>query len=366
MKRGAMRPAGPVSRAGRQRRQLVHCGGLLVLGAFGVQTFGAAAAAAAPATDALSWLARASAAARNASYSGVYVYSCAGITETARVTRLRNSSGDAERIESLDGTRREVVRRGDEIHYLFVDSKTVRVDRRVSGRGFPDFLPQDPSMLVAYYLMEAGPVDRAAGRTVQVIRLRARDGNRYTQEIWADQQSGLPVKRRVIDERGDIVEQFVFTELSVGERMTLRQSMPGRRAAYAGWTVENSAVEEARPPGSGPVGSGPAKADDPASLPFPEPRMLPPGFRKVTQVSRTLPGHDRPVMQSVYSDGLATLSVFVDPDVARVAGHEGTSQRGAVGVITRAAGDRAVITVGELPPAALRKVADSIGPLAAR
>ena len=118
MKRGAMRPAGPVSRAGRQRRQLVHCGGLLVLGAFGVQTFGAAAAAAAPATDALSWLARASAAARNASYSGVYVYSCAGITETARVTRLRNSSGDAERIESLDGTRREVVRRGDEIHYL--------------------------------------------------------------------------------------------------------------------------------------------------------------------------------------------------------------------------------------------------------
>ena len=223
-------------------------------------------------------------------------------------------------------------------------------------------------MLAAYYLMEAGPVDRAAGRMVQVIRLRARDGNRYTQEIWADQQSGLPVKRRVIDERGDVVEQFVFTELSVGERMTLRQSMPGRRAAYAGWTVENSAVEEARSPGPGPgpLGPGLAKADDPASPPFPEPRMLPPGFRKVTQVSRSLPGHDRPVMQSVYSDGLATLSVFVDPDVARVAGHEGISQRGAVGVITRAAGDRAVITVGELPPAALRKVADSIGPLAAR
>jgi sigma-E factor negative regulatory protein RseB len=71
-------------------------------------------------------------------------------------------------------------------------------------------------------------------------------------------------------------------------------------------------------------------------------------------------------MQAVYSDGLATLSVFIDPDVGRVAGHEGISQRGAVGVVTRAAGDRAVITVGEMPTAALRKVADSVGQLVPR
>ncbi|MCA3069658.1 MAG: MucB/RseB C-terminal domain-containing protein [Rhodocyclaceae bacterium] len=366
MRRLSARAAGAVSPVVSQRRRLAHAGALLLLGTLGAGPFQAPAAAAAPATDAQAWLVRASAAARTASYSGVYVYTCAGITETARVTRLRNASGDAERIESLDGTRREVVRRGDEIHYFFVDSKTVRVDRRVSGRSFPDFLPQDPSTLAAYYSIEVGPVDRAAGRAVQVIRLRARDGSRYTQEVWADQQSGLPVKRRVIDERGDIIEQFVFTELSVGERLSPRHAMPSRRTGYAGWTVENSSVEEARQPGAGPLAQLPAKGGDAAPAPFPEPRMLPPGFRKVIQVSRTLPGHDRPVMQSVYSDGLATLSVFVDPDVARVAGHEGISQRGAVGVITRAAGDRAVITVGEVPAATLRKVADSIGPLASR
>ncbi len=366
MNRVSVCPAGPASSAGSQRRRLIHSGALLLLGTLGVGAFQAPMAAAAAATDAQAWLVRASAAARSASYSGVYVYTCAGITETARVTRLFNASGDAERIESLDGTRREVVRRGDEIHYFFVDSKTVRVDRRVSGRGFPDFLPQDPSTLAAYYLIEAGPVDRAAGRAVQVIRLRARDGSRYTQEVWADQQSGLPVKRRIIDERGDIIEQFVFTELSVGERLSPRQAMPSRRTSHVGWTVENSSVEETRQSGAGPLVQVPAKGADAGPAPFPEPRMLPPGFRKVMQVSRMLPGHDRPVMQSVYSDGLATLSVFVDPDVARVAGHEGISQRGAVGVITRAAGGRAVITVGEVPAATLRKVADSIGPLASR
>jgi hypothetical protein len=192
----------------------------------------------------------------------------------------------------LDGSRRELVRRGDEIHYFFVDSKTVRVDRRVSGRSFPDFLPQDPSVLAAYYSLETGPVDRAAGRAVQVIRLRAKDGSRYTHEIWADLQSGLPVKRRVIDERGEVVEQFVFTELSVGERVSPRQALPGRRTGYAGWTVENASVEEVRASSVGATVPPPAKAGEQAAMAFPEPRALPPGFRKLTQVSRTLPGHE--------------------------------------------------------------------------
>ena len=148
----------------------------------------------------------------------------------------------------------------------------------------------------------------------------------------------------------------MFTELSVGERVSPRQALPGRRTGYAGWTVENTSVEEVRASSVGATVPPPAKAGELAAMAFPEPRALPPGFRKLTQVSRTLPGHDRPVMQAVYSDGLATLSVFIDPDVARVAGHEGISQRGAVGVVTRAAGDRAVITVGEIPTAALRKV----------
>jgi sigma-E factor negative regulatory protein RseB len=310
------------------------------------------ASAAVPA-DANGWLVRAATAARTTNYSGVYVYTCAGITETARVTRIRNASGDAERIESLDGLRREVVRRGDEIHYFFGDSRTVRVDRRVSGRSFPDFLPQDPSGLAAHYVVEFGAADRAAGRPVQVIRLRAKDGSRYTHEIWADRQTGLPVKRRVIDERGDIVEQFVFTELSIGDRVNPRQAMPSRRSGYAGWKVENTSVEA-------------VAATDAKATRFPEPRILPAGFVKVAQVSRTLPGHDRPVMQAVYSDGVATLSLFVDPDVARVAGHEGSSQRGALAVITRAMGDRAVIAVGEVPAATLRKVAESVGPSAQR
>ncbi len=342
------------------RRRFVRAGTALLSGMLSAGGVAGHALAATPPVDAQAWLSRAAAAARTASYSGVYVYTCAGITESARVTRVRSASGDAERIESLDGSRREVVRRGDEIHYFFVDAKTVRVDRRVSGRSFPDFLPQDPSTLAAHYAIEAGPVDRAAGRPVQVVRLRARDGSRYTQEIWADQQSGLPVKRRVIDEKGETVEQFVFTELSVGERLNPRQVLPSRRTGYAGWTVENTSVEEVRQP-------APARgADATAGQAFPEPRVLPAGFRKLTHVSRTLPGHERPVLQAVYSDGLATLSVFIDPDVARVSGHEGASQRGAVGVIARAAGDRAVIAVGELPSAMLRKVAESIGPFPAR
>jgi sigma-E factor negative regulatory protein RseB len=138
--------------------------------------------------------------------------------------------------------------------------------------------------------------------------------------------------------------------------------MPSRRSGYAGWKVENTSVEEAPPATSGTAIAGAARPNESKATKFPEPRALPAGFVKVVQVSRTLPGHDRPVMQSVYSDGMATLSVFVDPDGARIAGHEGSSQRGALSVVTRAFGDRAVIAVGELPTAALRRVAESVGP----
>ncbi len=315
------------------------------------------------AADGAAWLAKAASAARGAGYSGVYVYSAGGLAESARVTRLRDASGDAERIESLDGARREVVRRGDEIHYFFLDSKTVRVDRRVSGRSFPDFLPADTAALAAHYAIEVGPSDRVAGRAVQVLRLRARDDQRFTHEVWADQQTGLPLKLRLLDERGDTLEQFVFTEVHVGERIDPKQVLPSRRAGYAGWKVE-SAQFTAVPAASGDAAATPGKTDvrrESASA-VPEPRALPAGFRRVAQVARQWPGSERPVVQSVYSDGLTSVSVFVDPDVSRVAGREGYSQRGAVGVVSRVIGDRAVITVGGLPLPALRKLAESIAP----
>lgn len=342
-----------------------------------------AAALPAAGVDAPALLAKAAATARDASYRGTYVYSSAGITESARVVHVRTPGGDAERIESLDGQRREVIRRGDEIRYLFLDSKTVRVDRRVSGRSFPDFLPAAPSELTAFYAIEAGGTDRAAGRVVQVIRLRSKDASRYSQEVWIDRDTSLPLKRRLLDERGDIIEQFVFTEIAIGKGVDTKLALSGPKTDYAGWRVQTSAVDDPQTgPGSGSApaaaitgagASGAGTTGAPSSgasggVPrsaakspvFFEPAVLPAGFRKTVQVSRRLPGREQAVAQTVYSDGLATFSVFADRDVSRMAGHEGYSQRGAIGVLSLMLGDHAVIVVGEVPGATLRKVGDSL------
>jgi len=312
--------------------------------------------------DGQALLAKAAATAREASYRGTYVYSAAGITESARVAHVRTPGGDAERIESLDGQRREVVRRGDEIRYFFLDSKTVRIDRRVSAGSFPDFLPEVPSELAAYYAIEVGGPDRAAGRVVQVIRLRAKDASRYNQEVWIDRDSSLPLKRRLLDERGDMVEQFVFTEIAIGKGVDLKLPRMDALTGYAGWTVQTAAIDDTQAGNAaGGFGGGvEGGASAVRSRMFIEPAMLPAGFRKTKQVTRRLPGREQAVLQTVYSDGLATLSVFVDPDVSRMAGHEGYSQRGATGVLSLTMGDLAVIIVGELPAAAIRKIGDSL------
>jgi sigma-E factor negative regulatory protein RseB len=299
---------------------------------------GLAQAQAAP--EALDWLRKIYLATEKLSYTGTFVYQQGERTETSRITRRADASGGMERLEVLDGPPREVVRTRDEIRCYLPDSQTVKVDRRRDQRAFPALLPAQVSGLTEHYSITMDETARIAGFDCQAIVLAPRDELRYGYKLWADVHSGMLLKARAFNHAGEAVEQFTFTQLEIGNvpRERLRP-----RAAARSWRVEQSAVA--------PANLAEAGWNLRADLP---------GFRKVVEIRRML-RHAQPVDQVVYSDGLAAISVFIEPNAGRTEPPRiGLATMGAVNVYTREVANHLVTVVGEAPAASVQRVGNRV------
>lgn len=290
--------------------------------------------------EALDWLRRIHQATEKLSYTGVFVYQQGGRTETSRIARQADATGGVEKLEVLDGAPREILRTGDEIRCYLPESQTVKVDRRADQRGFPALLPEQVAALTEHYAITTNGIQRIAGFDCQVLVLAPRDDLRYGYKLWADLRTGMLLKARAFDRDGKTVEQFTFTQLDIGN--VPRERLQPMRAARK-WRVERSGVVPADLAQSGWTVS--------ARLP---------GFRKIVEIRRML-RDSQPVGQMVYSDGLAAVSVFIEPLSGREAAVPlGLASMGAVNVYTREVANHLVTVVGEAPAASVQRIGDTV------
>lgn len=298
----------------------------------------AAASAQAQPPEALAWLRKIHDATQKLSYKGTFVYQQNGRTETSRITRYVDAGGDVEKLEAMDGTPREIVRTRDVVRCYLPDSRVVKVDRRSPEREFPALLPERVTALARHYEISLGGVHRVAGFECQEIVLKPRDDLRYGHRLYADTGTGMLLKAVTVDDGGRAIEQFTFTELSLSG--VTRQMVKPRHAATGSWRIEDSAAAPARLPGWGLS----------AELP---------GFRKIVELKRRL-GESRPVGQMVYSDGLAAVSVFIEPLESPGAVRTGLASMGAIHIYTREVANHMVTVVGEAPAVSVQRIADAV------
>mgnify|MGYP000906124570 CR=1 FL=1 len=294
--------------------------------------------------EAVSWLQRMNVAARNLNYAGVFMYQTASRTELSRITHFVDATGEHEKLETLDGTPREVLRKNDEVQCFLPADKVVVIDRASSGR-FPGALATKATALGEYYNVRLGAVVRVAGRDTQTVLLEPRDDMRYGHQFWADRTTGLLLKARMVDDRGQVIEQFAFTEIM--------QSIPFERERIKPRTVVGDAwqVLDAR-------GSELRVDELPWTL-----RGLPIGYRPVSLNKRVMrkDGHD--TLHLTLTDGLANISVFIEPQPPTAAAPEpGVSVAGATHILRRVVSNHLVTVLGEVPEAAIRRVADGVEP----
>lgn len=294
----------------------------------------------ASAADPMAMLRRITQATEKLSYEGTFVYQQGERTETSRITRLGAPGGDIERVEVLDGMPREIIRTRDTVRCYIPESQTIKVERRTDTRAFPGLLPEQIQELSRNYTITRGEPARIAGYDCESVVLTPKDDLRYGYKLWADVNTGMLLKARTLNRKGETLEQFTFTQLAIGP-VSRDRVRPKAQAKH--WRVEDAAVAPANLSQAGwSVG---------ADLP---------GYRKVVEVTRRF-GEARPVSQMVYSDGLSALSVFIEPLAGRPESvRPGPSSLGAFNIYTREVANHVVTVVGEAPAASVQRVANTV------
>ena len=194
------------------------------------------------------------------------------------------------------------------------------------------------------YRLALGKVERVLGQDCQWIHLDPKDALRYAQRLCAEVGSGLLLRAKTLGPRQQVLELYAFTNLRTGREVSRGEVKSTFLPQSRGWRRDVQPIEE---PKSGSAGWSVASP--------------PSGFRLVGEMQRLLPNRPHPVTQLVLSDGIATMSVFVEPASGPPQTSEATSADGALSVFLRPMGEHVVTVLGEVPPAAAQQVGRGVG-----
>ena len=288
------------------------------------------------------WLERTDQALSKLNYEGIFVHEHGGETETLRVIHRVGSDGVSERLQSMDGSGREFIRRGTQLTCYLPDKRTVLVEKSSDTGLLLASLPRLDASSEGHYQITELSRTRAAGRPVRVIAITPMDEMRYGYRLWVDEASAMPLKTQLRSRGGEVLEQLVFTDLRLPGRIADSELQPSVDARNYRWVHQDSSNSDA---GSLSVSwlAG----------------MLPPGFRMTNSARQMLPGG--PVEHLVFTDGMASVSVFVEIGHEAVASSPDDAARlGTSAAYSTVVQGYRVTAVGEVPPDTVRAIALSI------
>lgn len=347
------------ARAGTRRSilaVLLLAGGLWCLAAHAQEAGREAAPSAAAPQDpsqlgVLDWLRRMHQAARQTSYVGTFVVSAAtGDLSSARIWHACEGDLQIERVEALSGPPRSTFRRNDLVLTFLPEAGVVKSERRDNVEVFPNLLGASESSIAALYGARLLGKGRVAGIDADVVQIVPRDGLRFGYRVWSERRSGLVLKLQTLDTEGGVVEQSAFSEVQLDAPLKV-QALDQMMSSTGGYRVEKSELRRTSAEAEGWALKVPVA-----------------GFKPVSCYRRALgarsPAGERTV-QWTFSDGLATVSLFIEPFDPQQAGPETVMQLGATYTLTRRlAGEGEagwwLTAVGEVPPRTLDAFARSL------
>jgi sigma-E factor negative regulatory protein RseB len=312
--------------------------------------------------DAYPWLQRMNDALTSRNYDGTFFHVREGRVETLRIIHRIEDGQVHERLVSLDGSGREFIRNGAELTCILPDQRTVLVERLASPAPLLGNLPRFDATTASYYEVDPAETTRLMGRDARLVVVRPRDAYRYGYRLWIDEKTAMPLKTQLCDGSGRVIEQIVFASLTLPARIPDNAFQSQTATTGFRWLrhdglsagqglVAGAAVE----PAAGLVTAGaPAWAAT----------RLPPGFRMTKRSEQRLPGIERPVSHLVFSDGVASVSVFIQNAADGQSGTllTGASQIGPSAAYSTRIDGHLVTAVGEVPAGTVRMIATTVRP----
>lgn len=280
-------------------------------------------------------------AARTLDYAGVFAYQQGDIIESSLIVHQFDGKDEKERVELLNGTPREYIRLNQEVLSLIPEEKTILREKQRTDR-FPALLLANEQALDKNYSIRALSKSlRVAGRNCDLVDAAAKDAHRYSYRLCVDSQTKLLLKAQTVNHHGVVIEQVAFTQISIGAEMSSAMLAPSWPTE--GWTQIDV----------------PEKVVDLKAQGWQV--VAPPGYEISAQIVREF-SKKRQVHQMVLSDGLATISIFIEPYSNERSEYkpQGAAQMGSVNIYGIKVANFWLTVLGEVPAATLEQLAQSI------
>jgi sigma-E factor negative regulatory protein RseB len=291
------------------------------------------------------WLNRMHEASQQRNYTGTLVVSTGVAMSASRIWHACDGEHQMERIETLTGAPRTTIRRNNDVITFAPDEKRAWVEKRESLGLFPDLLRTPANVIPTFYGVKEKGRERVAGYLSDVVEIVPRDSLRFGYRIWAERESGLVVKLQTTDLKGQVLEQLAFSELKLDAPVRL-DKLKKQMKDTRGYEVFHPTMVKTSAESEGWVV-----------------KPTVPGFQLMSchTRERSVPSPAQiEAMQCVFSDGLASVSLFIEPQDSERGGAEGHSATGATHLLRRRLSTHWVTAMGEVPMETLTRMAEAL------
>jgi len=280
------------------------------------------------------------------SFSGTFIHRRGDSVNSFHIVHAIQDGVQHERLKSLDGAPREILRDGESVTCIHPEAAGSRWSQ------VPPLSPLVPGENVRWDQLQQWlefsiiAHSRIAGRDAIVIDVRAIDQDRYIRRYGVDAETGLLLKTEIISTDGRSLELAQFTQLDIN---------PGDLGDELKPTLKGKVTKFDRKHWDGRIQIESNW----------QPKWLPSGF-KLTGVSAG--EQDKEFVEAhTYSDGLSSFSLFREPLNTQFVEMEGRGGGATVAVsriVETDNGEQWGITlVGEIPVETAKKVASSVSML---
>jgi len=279
-------------------------------------------------------------AARELNYEGQFIYQNGNQVRTVQITHMNNGGREFTRNMVLDDKPREVYSQGSDIVIFQPRNQKVMIEKRRGQNLFPAMLPTDLQLIKSSYTARLSTTDIVAGRPAQIIDLVPKDAFRYSYKIWTDSEFGLLVKMTLLNNHNETLEQIYFNQLSMLNSQDLNWFQP-KIDVSKNYVIEDAAAV--------------TRVTDDWIV-----AQLPPGYRKVDHIQRSIPGKSGLMNQVIFSDGIASVSLFIEPITKGKRPKMGHMLIGSTNICANVIDGHQIIVVGEVPAETVRQISKAV------
>jgi sigma-E factor negative regulatory protein RseB len=282
---------------------------------------------------------------KNLNYGGTFVYARSNNMDVMRILHKRDSNGEREKLVTLTGHAREIIRNNDTVTCIFPDKQEVMVER-TRPQGFTSRIPETIDLIAAHYDFSTISEERVAGRDAWVVKITPKDEFRYGYQLWIDRKNYLLLKSEMQDEQGSSLETVMFTEIQVLNSIEDDQFLPSISGNEYTWHQFNQS--EVLNENNQIVSNGWQVS------------WMPDGFRQSATNGSMSSNMDASMEHMLFTDGVSTVSIFIERMNNVNPINNGALKIGGVNVYSTTTSGYQVTAIGEVPQPTVIRMADSI------